>query len=127
MLLTLSCCLFSSLILAYFPYLKNKWRFMRSPCCLSACLPSVYVYLSIYGSTALVDLNRFLSFLTPWEGDQPVARPLPTHRTTRTQNKRTHRHPCLEWDSNPGHQCSSGRRRLHALDRAIVVIGYVPT
>jgi hypothetical protein len=27
---------------------------------------------------------------TAWTGDQPVARPLPTHR-----------HPCLEWDSNP--------------------------
>jgi hypothetical protein len=26
---------------------------------------------------------------TPWTSDQPVARPLPT------QNKRTHRHPCL--------------------------------
>jgi hypothetical protein len=26
---------------------------------------------------------------TPWTGDQPVARPLPTHRTTKTQNKRT--------------------------------------
>jgi hypothetical protein len=26
---------------------------------------------------------------TPWMGDQPVARPLPTHRTTQTQNKRT--------------------------------------
>jgi hypothetical protein len=38
---------------------------------------------------------------TPWTGDQPVARPLPTHRTTRTQNKRTHRQPCLDWDSNP--------------------------
>jgi hypothetical protein len=25
---------------------------------------------------------------TPWTGDQPVARPLPTHRTTQTQNKR---------------------------------------
>jgi hypothetical protein len=23
---------------------------------------------------------------TPWTGDQPVARPLPTHRTTQTQN-----------------------------------------
>jgi hypothetical protein len=33
--------------------------------------------------------------MTPWAGDQPVARPLPTHRTTQTQNKRTHRHPCL--------------------------------
>jgi hypothetical protein len=26
---------------------------------------------------------------TPWTGDQPVARPLPTHRTAQTQNKRT--------------------------------------
>jgi hypothetical protein len=25
-----------------------------------------------------------------WEGDQPVARPLPKHRTTQTQNKRIH-------------------------------------
>jgi hypothetical protein len=48
---------------------------------------------SIYGSTALVDLSRFSvswSFYTvgrtPWTGDQPVARPLPTHRTTQTQN-----------------------------------------
>jgi hypothetical protein len=38
---------------------------------------------------------------TPWTSDQPVARPLPTHRTTQTQNKRTHKHTCLEWDSNP--------------------------
>jgi hypothetical protein len=26
---------------------------------------------------------------TPWTGDQPVARPLPAHRTAQTQNKRT--------------------------------------
>jgi hypothetical protein len=34
---------------------------------------------------------------TPWTSDQPVARPLPTHRT-QTHNKSTHRYPCLEWD-----------------------------
>jgi hypothetical protein len=27
---------------------------------------------------------------TPWASHQPVARPLPTHRTTQTQNRRTH-------------------------------------
>jgi hypothetical protein len=27
---------------------------------------------------------------TPWANDQPVARPLPTHRTIQTQNKRIH-------------------------------------
>jgi hypothetical protein len=44
---------------------------------------------------------------TPWTSDQPVARPLPTHGTTQTQTKRPHRHPCLEWDSNPRSQYSS--------------------
>jgi hypothetical protein len=50
--------------------------------------------LFIYGSTALMDLGRFFSFLilvgrTPWPGEQPVARSLPTQRITQTQNKRT--------------------------------------
>jgi hypothetical protein len=44
-------------------------------------------FLSVYGSTVLLlDLGRFFSFLilytvgnTPWTGDQPVERPLPTH------------------------------------------------
>jgi hypothetical protein len=74
-------------------------------------------------------LAAFFSFLiqytvgrTPWKGDQPVARPQPTHRTTQTQHKRT--------------QTSMPRVRLeatipmlkrakthHALDRAATVIG----
>jgi hypothetical protein len=45
---------------------------------------------------------------TPWTGYQPVARPLPTHRTTQTQNKRTQTStPC---DSNLRSQRSSDRR-----------------
>jgi hypothetical protein len=32
--------------------------------------------------------------------DQPVARPLPKHRTAQIHTK----HPCLEWDSNPRSQ-----------------------
>jgi hypothetical protein len=51
----------------------------------------------IYGfSVLLLDLGRFFSFLIlytvgriPWAGDQHVARPLPTQRTTKAQNKRT--------------------------------------
>jgi hypothetical protein len=39
-------------------------------------------------------------------GDQPVARPSPTQRIN------AHRHPFLEWDSNPRPQCLSGRRQL---------------
>jgi hypothetical protein len=45
----------------------------------------------------LLDLGRFFNFVilyavgrTPWMGDQPVERPLPTHRTTQIQNKHTH-------------------------------------
>jgi hypothetical protein len=48
--------------------------------------------LSIYGCTALVGLDRSFSFVilytvcrTPWTGDQPVARPLPTHENTNTE------------------------------------------
>jgi hypothetical protein len=44
-----------------------------------------------------LDLGRFFSFLilytvgrTAWTGDQLVARPLPKHRTTQTQNKHIH-------------------------------------
>jgi hypothetical protein len=55
-----------------------------------------YIYLSMAVQSFLLDLGRFFSFLilytvgrTPWTGDQPVARPLPTHRTT--QIEQTHR------------------------------------
>jgi hypothetical protein len=34
-------------------------------------------------------LNLYAVDRTPWTGDQPVERPLPTHRTTQTQNKPT--------------------------------------
>jgi hypothetical protein len=73
---------------------------------------SLYIHSFIYSPLAvqpLVGPWHFLQFRyllhtvgrTPWAGDQPVGRPLPTHRTTETQNKRTHKHSCLEWDSNP--------------------------
>jgi hypothetical protein len=62
------------------------------------------IYLSLY--SPLLDLGRFFNSLIlytvgriPWTGNQSVARPLPTHR-----------HPCLEWDSNPRSQSSSRRR-----------------
>jgi hypothetical protein len=64
--------------------------------------------------------GRFFSFLilytvgrTPWTGDHHVARPLPTHRTTLTQNKRIqYRHLCFEWDPNPRPQLSSEQRQF---------------
>jgi hypothetical protein len=57
-------------------------------------------------------------------GNQPVARPLPTHRTTQTQNKRTQTSmpqvgfeptiPVFEW-----------AKTVHVLDRAATVIGII--
>jgi hypothetical protein len=74
------------------------------------------VAVSVYGSTALVNFDRFFQFLNPYTvgmtfftGDQPVGRPLPTHRRTQIQNKRTHIHalsgirthdPCVRADED---------------------------
>jgi hypothetical protein len=62
---------------------------------------------------------------TPWTGDQHVASPLPKHRKTVTQNKRTtYRYTCFEWNSNPRSQSSEFERAktVHASDRAATLI-----
>jgi hypothetical protein len=87
-------------------------------------------YLSLWLYSPL-DLGRFFSFLilytvgrTPWTGDQPVTRPLPTHRTTQTHNKGTQ-------TSMPGMGFETmtpvfeRAKTVHALDRAATVIGMV--
>jgi hypothetical protein len=83
-------------------------------------LDDIILLLLLWLYSPLLGLGRFFSYfipytvgIIPWTRDQPVARPLPTHRTTQTQNKRTqYRHPCLEWDSNPRSQRSSERRQF---------------
>jgi hypothetical protein len=81
-------------------------------------------YNSLYGSTALWTLTPFFSFLilytvgrTPWMGDQPVARSLPTHRKKQTQNKRIqismHR-----MGFEPKTPVFKRAKTVHALDRA---------
>jgi hypothetical protein len=54
---------------------------------------SIFFSLWLYSP---LNSGRFFNFLIlytvgriPWTGDQPIAMPLPTHRTTQTQNKRT--------------------------------------
>jgi hypothetical protein len=79
------------------------------------------VYLLLYSPFAgLRPLFRFFIFYTddriPWTGAQPIARPLPTRRTTQTQNKRIETSmPRMGFE--PTIQCSS-ERRVHVLDRA---------
>jgi hypothetical protein len=75
-------------------------------------------HLSVYGSTGLVDLGRFFSFLIHTHlvglfgrGIGPSqGRYLHTEQHKHRIN--AHRHTCLEWDSNPRSQCSSGRRQF---------------
>jgi hypothetical protein len=92
------------------------------------------IYLSIYLSSCwstviLLDLGHFFSFLilytvgtTPWTGDQPVARHLPTYRTTQTQNKR--KQTPLPWVGfEPTIPAFERAKPVHALDCAATVIG----
>jgi hypothetical protein len=59
---------------------------------------------------------------TPWKGDQPVTRPLPTHRTTQTQNKRTQTSmPRVGFELTV--PVSERAKAVHALDRTATVIG----
>jgi hypothetical protein len=56
--------------------------------------------------------DHFIDGRTPWTSDQPVAKPIPKHRTTQTQNKHIHipNIQCLVWDSNPRSRLPSARR-----------------
>jgi hypothetical protein len=54
--------------------------------------------------------------------DQPVARSLPTHRTTQTQNKRTQT-SMSQVGVEPMMPASLRAKIVHALDRAATVIG----
>jgi hypothetical protein len=57
-------------------------------------------------------------------GDQPLPRPLPTHRTTQTQNKGTETStPQVELE--PTIPVFEWAKTVHALDRADTVIGKV--
>jgi hypothetical protein len=96
---------------------------------LSIYLPTyLNIYLWLYRS---LDLDRFFSFLilytvgrTPWTGDHPVARPLPTHRRTQTQNKLTH--TSMPWVGIEYTIPAFERAKtVHALDHAATVVDFM--
>jgi hypothetical protein len=82
--------------------------------------------LCLYSPCGRRLLLQFLSAYTvgrtPWTGDQPVARPLPTHRTTQTQNKCTHT-SMSRVGFEPRFPVFERLKTVHALDRAATVIG----
>jgi hypothetical protein len=88
------------------------------------------ISLSIYGSAILLlDLSRFFSFLilytvyrTPYTGNQPVARTLPAHKSTQTQNKHAQT-SMLSLGFEPTNPAFERAKTVYALDSAAAVIG----
>jgi hypothetical protein len=103
-----------------------SWRCL----CRGSRNSEISIHPSTYGSTVLLlDLGCFFSFLilytvgrTSWTGDQPVVRPLPTHRITQTHNKRKQTSIPLV-GSEPTTPVFERAKTVHALDRAATVIG----
>jgi hypothetical protein len=69
--------------------------------CLINCFTSLTLSMAVQPFVGPWQFFRFLILYTvdrtPWMGDQPVARPLPTPRTTQAQNKRTQNIHALSW------------------------------
>jgi hypothetical protein len=63
-----------------------------------------------------------VSLRTPWTGNNPVARSLPTHRTTREQNKRTQA-SMHRVGFEPTIPVFERAKTIHALDSAASMIG----
>jgi hypothetical protein len=69
-------------------------------------------------------LNPYEDGRTPWTGDQSVARQLPTHRTTQTQNICTQT-SMLRVGLEPTFPVFERAKTVHALDRVATVIGRI--
>jgi hypothetical protein len=100
------------------------------PLCLPAAFVRLFViefiYLWLYSACEPWPLFQFLNPYTVgrtrWTGDQPVARPLPAHRTTQTQNKRMQTSmPRVGFE--PAIPAFKRAKTDHALDRAATAIG----
>jgi hypothetical protein len=99
------------------------------PPVLAACSAHrSFQILPLYSSTALVDLGHFFSLLiyivsrSPWTGDQPIPRTLPTHKTTERHNKRKQKSmPWVGFESiTPAFERA---KAFYTLDQAANVIG----
>jgi hypothetical protein len=104
---------------------KNTWTYTSTPpyafmvyCLISYAQGQLYLYLSmaLQPFVGPWPLFQFLNLFTQsvgllgrgisWSQDRYLHTEQHKHRI------RTHRHPCLEWNSNPRPQCSSGRRQF---------------
>jgi hypothetical protein len=95
----------------------------------SRCMFLIFFFFLLWLYSPLSTIGRFLSFLilytvrkTPWRGNQPVARPLPTYRTTQTENKRTQTSlPRVGFE--PTIPAIERAKTVYILDRAATLIG----
>jgi hypothetical protein len=104
---TASCCLFWNYLGRKIQAFKLLYRTL-----------SIYlsISLSVYGSTAVMDLGRFFSFLIYTQsvglrgrGTSP-SQGLYLHTEQHKHNINADTHSCIEWDSNPLSHFSRGRR-----------------
>jgi hypothetical protein len=93
--------------------------------------PSIYIsiiYLWLY--SPLLDFARFFNFLIYTKSVGLLGRgispsqSLYLHTGQHRHRINVHRHPCLEWDSNPRSQCWSERKTVHALDCTATLVGH---
>jgi hypothetical protein len=104
-------------------------RIILSILMFSTMLSDNYLSIYLWLYSPLLDLGCFFSFLifytvsrTPWMGDQPVARPMPAHRTAQTQNKHTQTSmPQVGFE--PTIPVFEQVKTVHALDGTVTVIG----
>jgi hypothetical protein len=86
-------------------------------------------HLFLYGSTALVDLGPLFLVLNYTQAVGLLGSGISAsqgrylHTEQHQHGINAHRHACLEWESNPRSQCSTGRRWLMPLDGTASVIG----
>jgi hypothetical protein len=107
-----------------FPFDPLASRLIEMVILFLGVLSNLFIYLWLY--SLLLNLSHFSSFLilyrvgkTPRTGHQPVARPLPAHRTTQTQNKQISMPRVLD----PTIPTFMPEMRVLALDRGATVIG----
>jgi hypothetical protein len=96
----------------------------QAKCWLSLSLSlSLWLYSPLDPGGVFSYLILYTIRRTLWTGDQPVARPLPTHRITQIHNKRTQTSmPRLGFETTIS--VFERAKMVHALDCAATVIGW---
>jgi hypothetical protein len=105
----------------------NRISYVKTPPC---SITEPFIHLWLYSS--LLGPGRFFSFIilytvhrTIWRGDQPIVRPLPTHRIAQIQNKRTQT-PMPRVGLEPTIPVFQGAKTVHASDLAAAVMVALP-